>query len=100
MVELRDADLEQVKLSEYATPGTSSWRRMLMVEDEPTTDKERAHFDKTVKVLDGLTYEKEDFWVSEQLQEGVNAGALDELLLGKNELLLKEFVETVDQYLN
>ena len=48
-------------------------------------------------LLDGITYAKEDFWASEQSQEGISAGALDELLLAKNEHLLfvfNEFVKT------
>jgi hypothetical protein len=127
VTELAEQDLDEVKLSEYvtntniifpnvcmiahptsysiimlfpgATPEVCSWRHILLVEKQPETEKERAHYDKTVRVLDGLTYKDEDFWVSEQLQEGINAGALDELLLGRNEHLLKEFVDTVEQHL-
>lgn len=87
-----------ISLFPGATPGTATWRHMLLVPELPKTDAERAHFDKTVAVLDGITYEKEDFWVSEQLQEGINAGALDELVLAKNELMIKVFSDTVDQY--
>lgn len=87
-----------ISLFPGATPGTATWRHLLLVPELPKTDAERAHFDKTVAVLDGITYEKEDFWVSEQLQEGINAGALDELVLAKNELMIKVFNDTVDQY--
>lgn len=80
------------------TPGTASWRHMLLVPEQPKTEAQRAHFDKTVKVLDGMTYEKEDFWVSEQLQQGINAGAIDELVLAKNEHMIKVFSDTVDEY--
>ena len=127
VVELKGANLDQINMSEYATPtnilfpnictiahptsysiicvfpgespGRSLWRHILLVENPPANDKERAHFDKTVKVLDGMTYKNEDFWVSEQMQEGVNAGALDEMMLGRNEALLGDFIETVDSYL-
>ena len=127
VVELADADLDQINLAEYITPtnilfpnvcmiahptsytiitlfpgetpGTASWRHMLLVPELPKNDAERAHFDKTVKVLDGGTYESEDFWVSEQLQQGINAGALDELLLAKNETMIKVFADTVNNYL-
>lgn len=81
------------------TPGTATWRHMLLVPELPKTEKERAHYDKTVAVLDGVTYKSEDFWVSEQLQEGINAGALEELVLAKNEWMIKVFDETVESYL-
>jgi len=125
--ELADADLSEVSISEYITPtnivfpnvcmiahptsytvismfpgdtpGTSTWRHMLLVPHAPETDAERAHFDKTVAVLDGITYEKEDFWVSEQIQEGINAGAIDQLLLGRNEYMIKVFSDTIQRYL-
>lgn len=77
------------------TPGTSSWRHMLLTPHEPKTDAEQAHYKKTIAVLDKLTYENEDFWISEQIQEGINAGAIDELMLGANEHLIKEFDEKV-----
>ncbi|MFT6712540.1 MAG: Rieske 2Fe-2S family protein [Arenicella sp.] len=77
------------------TPGTCTWRHMLLTPKKPETEAELAHYNKTVAVLDGITYEKEDFWVSEQSQEGMNAGALDELVIGKNEHLLKVFNQFV-----
>lgn len=125
--ELADADLSQVNISEYITPtnilfpnvcmithptslsillmfpgdtpNTSTWRHMLLTPKKPETDKERAHYDKTIKVLDGLTYKNEDFWVSEQSQQGVDAGAIDEMTLGKNENLLKVFDELIEKNL-
>ena len=81
-------------------PDKSVWRHILLIPKKPETEREQKHFEKTVAVLDGVTYEAEDFWVSEQLQEGINAGAIDELVLAKNEHLLKHFADTVDQWLN
>jgi Rieske 2Fe-2S family protein len=120
---LAELDLSEVNLSEYITPtniifpnvcmishptsmsvismfpgetpGTCTWRHMLLTPKKPETEAELAHYNKTVAVLDGITYEKEDFWVSEQSQEGMNAGALDELVIGKNEHLLKVFNQFV-----
>jgi len=126
ILELADADLNDANFAEYVTPsniyfpnictiahptsvsvismfpgdtpGDSHWRHMLLVPNVPKTDAERAHFQKTVDVLDGITYEKEDFWASEQIQEGINAGAIDELLLAKNEMMLKVFNDLVDEW--
>ena len=56
-------------------PGQCYWRHLLLVPKLPTTEREKAHFEKTVKVLDGMTYAGEDMWVSEQIQLGLDAGA-------------------------
>ncbi len=61
--------------------------------------KERAHYDKAIDVLDGLTYHKEGFLVSEQGQEGMSAGVIDEFVLSKNESLIKVFDQLVEQHL-
>lgn len=118
-LELADQDLTQVNLADYITPTNivfpnvcmighptsisiislfpgqgpweASWRHMLLTPEKPESDQARAHYDKTIAVLDETTYEREDFWVSEQVQAGVEAGALDEMLLGANEYMLKVF---------
>jgi len=127
VVELDESKFDQVRMAEYITPtniifpnvclighpnaysilsmfpgespGRSSWRHMLLVPKEPSTDQEQAHFEKTVEVLDGMTYAAEDYWVSEQIQEGINAGAVDELVLAKTEHLLAHFAKTIDAWL-
>ncbi len=80
-------------------PNRSSWRHMLLVPKKPENEKEQRHFEKTVEVLDGMTYAGEDYWVSEQIQEGIDAGAIDELVLAKTEHLLAHFADMVDSYL-
>ncbi|MEO0369548.1 MAG: SRPBCC family protein, partial [Pseudomonadota bacterium] len=127
VLDLETANLDEVALPDYVTPtniifpnicmiahptsysfismipgdsvGTSYWRHMLLVPSKPETESEIAHYNKTLAVLDGMTYEREDMWASEQIQEGINAGALDELLLAKHESLLKTFSETVEDYI-
>ena len=127
VIDLVDADLSQTNLSDYvtpthilfpnvcmiehptslsilsmfpgSTPGTSSWRHMLLTPKVPDSDAERAHYDKTIAVLDGMTYEKEDFWISEQAQEGINAGAISEFSLSKNEYMIKVFNDLVTEHL-
>ncbi len=126
-VELADADLAETNIAEYITPtnilfpnvcmvghptslsilsmfpgetaGTSTWRHMLLTPHKPTTEAEIAHYNKTIAVLDKMTYQQEDYWVSEQIQAGVNAGAIDEMLLGANEHLLKVFDNLIKSHL-
>ncbi|HAU66896.1 MAG TPA: hypothetical protein DCW52_00705 [Gammaproteobacteria bacterium] len=125
VMDLESADLDQVSLPEYITPtnilfpnacmiahpssytiilmqpgdkvGECTWRHMLLVPEQPTTDAAKAHYDKTLAVLDQTTYEKEDMWASEQIQEGINAGAIDELLLAKHEQNIKHFSDLVSE---
>lgn len=80
------------------TPNTSTWRHMLFVDEEPKTAKAKAHYDKTIAVLDEMTYAGEDFWVSEQAQEGIDAQAVDEIILSCNEHMLAVFDRLVKDY--
>lgn len=80
-----------------AVPGESSWNHKLLIPNMPETEREKKHYDKTIRVLDGMTYEAEDFWVSEQIQQGLEAGAIDELTLGLTEGLILEFHDKVDK---
>ena len=127
VTDLEQADFAKVRMADYVTPtnilfpnvcmighpnaysiltmwpgdvaGESQWRHMLLVPKKPQTEKELAHFEKTVKVLDGMTYEGEDYWVSEQIQAGINAEAIDELILATSEYLIDHFANTIDSYL-
>lgn len=124
VLDLLEADLEQVSLADYITPtnivfpnvcmiahptsytiiimqpgdevGHCTWRHMLLVPELPTTDAAKAHYNKTLAVLDQTTYHNEDMWASEQIQEGINAGAIDELLLATHEHNIKLFSDTVN----
>ena len=69
----------------------------MLIPKLPETERERKHFDKTIRVLDGMTFEGEDFWVSEQIQQGLDADAIAELTLGLTEGLIGEFHDKVDQ---
>ena len=78
-------------------PGECAWNHKLLIPKQPETERERKHYDKTIRVLDGMTFEGEDFWVSEQIQQGLDAHAIDELTLGLTEGLIGEFHDKVDQ---
>ena len=80
------------------TAGSSSWNHLLLVPKKPETAEEKAHYDKTIEVLDGMTFEREDFWVSEQIQQGLNAGAIDEVTLGLNEQMIARFHQNIETH--
>lgn len=82
-----------------STPGRCSWQHWLLVPEQPSTEEQKRHYEKSVALLDGVTYVQEDFWVSEQIQKGLNAGALDELTLGTNEFMIQAFCENLESAL-
>lgn len=77
-------------------PGESTWNHKLLIPAMPRTEHEKNHYDKTIKILDGITFEGEDFWASEQIQQGLNAGALEDLTLGLTEGMLLRFHQCVE----
>ncbi|MGB5326425.1 MAG: aromatic ring-hydroxylating dioxygenase subunit alpha [Pseudomonadales bacterium] len=124
VLELESLDWEQANLSEYVTntnlvfpnvcmishptsisviamfpgsePGACSWQHWLLVPEAPKTAEQMRHYEKSVELLDGVTYVQEDFWISGQIQKGLNAGALDELTLGVNEFMIQAYCENLD----
>lgn len=68
----------------------------MLVPEYPATEKQKKHYEKSIKVLDGMTYEAEDFWISEQIQKGLDAGAINEVTLGLIENLIVHFHQTVN----
>ncbi|MDJ0656534.1 MAG: aromatic ring-hydroxylating dioxygenase subunit alpha [Xanthomonadales bacterium] len=127
ILELKDANWSDANLQDYVTPsyilfpnacfvlhptsvsvltlypgerpGESTWNHMLLIPEMPQTDEEARHYDKTIEVLDGMTYEAEDFWVSEQMQQGLDAGAIDNLTLGLTEHMILAFHDTINRAL-
>ena len=79
-------------------PGESYWNHLLLVPEEPKTERQIKHYEKTIKVLDGMTYEGEDFWISEQIQQGLDHQGLTEITLGLTEGVIGHFHRLVDEY--
>lgn len=71
----------------------------MLLAEEPTTDKARAHFDKSFELIDQGVFQAEDFFVCEQSQIGMASGANRELILGANELSVKQFHDTIENEL-
>lgn len=78
-------------------PNESTWNHLMLIPSKPSSDKVKKHYEKSIKVLDGMTYEAEDFWISEQIQEGLDAGAINEVTLGLIENLIEHFHLTVNR---
>lgn len=73
---------------------------LLYVRKEPPKDEaDRANIEQMINWLRDVTYE-EDYLIGLEIQKGLASGALDSIILGKNERGNQFFHETVDWYLN
>lgn len=73
---------------------------LLYVRKAPPGDEaDRANVEQMINFLRNVTYE-EDYLIGLEIQKGLASGALDSIILGKNERGNQFFHETVDWYLN
>lgn len=66
--------------------------------DPPRDEEDRAGLEQMIDFLRNVTYE-EDYLIGLEIQKGLQSGALDSIVLGKNERANQFFHETVDWYL-
>ena len=62
-----------------------------VVEREPQSEKEQAHFERSFKLIDEGVFASEDFYICEQAQLGMKSGANDTLLIGGYESGIRTF---------
>jgi len=67
--------------------------------DPPKDEADRAALEQMITFLRDVTYQ-EDYVIGEKIQKGVNAGAHDSIILGRNERGNQFFHEWVRWYLN
>ncbi|MGE5182155.1 MAG: SRPBCC family protein, partial [Acidobacteriota bacterium] len=56
---------------------------------------ETEHWDKSWALIDGRVFQGEDLWVCEQVQRGLQTGALDDVLFGALEHAVRWFHEAI-----
>lgn len=67
--------------------------------DPPRDEEDRAQIEQMITFLRDVTY-NEDYIIGLEVQKGLQSGALDSIVLGKNERGNQFFHETVEWYLN
>jgi phenylpropionate dioxygenase-like ring-hydroxylating dioxygenase large terminal subunit len=67
--------------------------------DPPKDDADRKQIEQMITFLRDVTY-TEDYLIGLEIQKGLESGALDSVILGKNERGNQFFHEVVDWYLN
>jgi phenylpropionate dioxygenase-like ring-hydroxylating dioxygenase large terminal subunit len=66
----------------------------LYTPEPATSESARGHWDRNMDLL-MATVEKEDFPLSEGMQQGFNAGALEDVLFGRNEPALQHYHRSI-----
>ncbi|MFK7731109.1 MAG: aromatic ring-hydroxylating dioxygenase subunit alpha [Pseudomonadales bacterium] len=72
----------------------------MLLSEMPNSDKARAHFDKSFDLIDQGVFQAEDIFVCEGAQKGIRSGANQDLLLGANEIAVKQFHDLVEREVN
>lgn len=77
------------------SPSTTEWRHTMVVPAARASETE--HWDKSWTLIQGGVFEREDMWVCEQIQRGLEGGTNDALLFGALEAPIAWFHAALDQ---
>jgi phenylpropionate dioxygenase-like ring-hydroxylating dioxygenase large terminal subunit len=80
------------------TPGENRTVLLYARREAPRDDEDRAAIEGMINFLRDVTYQ-EDYIIGLEVQKGLQSGALDNIILGRNERGNQFFHETVDWYL-
>jgi len=75
-------------------PDRTDWDHMMLIPAERAADAE--HWDRSWSLIEEGVFQREDLWVCEQAQRGLDAGSTDELLFGELESAVRWFHAALD----
>jgi phenylpropionate dioxygenase-like ring-hydroxylating dioxygenase large terminal subunit len=73
------------------------WEHDLIIPEEPTTDKARAHWELNFELIQNGVFKGEDLWVCEQIQQGLLSGANEHLTYGVEEAPIRWWHDELDR---
>jgi Rieske 2Fe-2S family protein len=75
-------------------PDLTDWDHMMLIPAERAGEVE--HWTRSWSLIEDGVFQREDLWICEQAQRGIDAGATDELLFGDLELPVRWFHAAID----
>jgi phenylpropionate dioxygenase-like ring-hydroxylating dioxygenase large terminal subunit len=80
-------------------PDRATVTHTMLIPKVPTTDEERAHWDKTFDLIEGRVFQQEDLSIAESIQSVIHAGANTHFRVGRIEHSIRLFHDAIDRAL-
>jgi phenylpropionate dioxygenase-like ring-hydroxylating dioxygenase large terminal subunit len=75
------------------------WVHAMLIPASQATDDRRAHWDKTLALIEETVFQREDLFAAEGIQTGVRSGANEVVTFGRLEYVLRHFHAAIDRAL-
>jgi Rieske 2Fe-2S family protein len=78
------------------TADESTFIHVMLTPHAPRDEKEQAHWQRSLELIEGSVFQAEDLWISERIQSTLRSGANETLLYGAHEAGIRHFHATLD----
>jgi Rieske 2Fe-2S family protein len=72
------------------------WVHAMLIPAASATEDRRAHWEKTLALIEETVFQREDLFAAEGIQAGVRSGANETVTFGRLEFVLGRFHQTID----